>query len=274
LDAERARSITAGVVINPRQIPALRNLVLSVDYYNINIKDAIVAPPRAFTLTQCFQEGVQEFCDLIERRQVESGSNSAGSIEFIDAPLFNGGALKVEGIDFVLAYRTGLDRFMSGLNMNARVAWTHVLEGFVIPVPGSEKDPFAGEIGTAKDRVNGTIGFNTNKVGLSFTGTYIGKSFEDNNYLDRINAARARFDIGPPLDKNDLATPAQFYLDAQATFTPARQYEMFVGVDNLLDNDAPNLLSGTTFNTTGSDTAADVYDIFGRRYYAGVRLRF
>ena len=53
-----------------------------------------------------------------------------------------------------------------------------------------------------------------------------------------------------------------------------RKYEFFFGVDNLLDNDAPNLLSGTTFNTTGSDTAADVYDIFGRRYYTGVRLRF
>jgi outer membrane receptor protein involved in Fe transport len=49
---------------------------------------------------------------------------------------------------------------------------------------------------------------------------------------------------------------------------------MFVGVDNLLDNKAPNLLSATTFNTTGAQTAADVYDVFGRRYYAGVRLRF
>jgi hypothetical protein len=33
-------------------------------------------------------------------------------------------------------------------------------------------------------------------------------------------------------------------------------------------------LTGTPFNVTGSDTAADVYDVFGRRYYTGVRLRF
>ena len=32
--------------------------------------------------------------------------------------------------------------------------------------------------------------------------------------------------------------------------------------------------SGVTGNVTGSDTAADVYDVFGRRYYAGVRLTF
>ena len=274
LDVEKSRSITAGVVFAPRSIPALRNLVVSVDYYNIKIDQAIVAPPRAFILTQCYQQADPFFCSLIQRRQVQSGSNSAGSLEFINAPLFNGGALKVEGIDFVASYRTGLDRLMEGLNLNARVAWTHLLDGFVIPVTGADKDPFIGEIGDAKDRVNATVGVSNDKWGISFTGTYIGESFEDNQYIDRINAARARFGIGGPITKHDIAIDPEFYLDSQITFTPARQYEMFVGVDNLLDNKAPNLLSGTTFNTTGADTAADVYDVFGRRYYAGVRLRF
>jgi iron complex outermembrane receptor protein len=49
---------------------------------------------------------------------------------------------------------------------------------------------------------------------------------------------------------------------------------VYLGVDNLLDNKAPNLLSGTTFNVTGTDTAADVYDVFGRRAYIGARLKF
>lgn len=274
LGVERSRSITGGVVINPRQIDALRNLVVSVDYYNIKIKDAIVAPPRSFILNQCYNQANQAFCDLIQRRQIASGSNSAGSLEFINAPAVNGGALKVEGIDFVAAYRTSLDSLMSGVNLNTRLAWTHLLDAFVIPIPGAPKDPFKGEVGTATDRVNGTIGLTTDKWGISFTGTYIGESFEDNDYIDRINAAREAFEIGPPIDKHDLAIPAQFYLDAQVTFTPARQYEFFAGVDNLLDNKAPNLLSGTSFNVTGSDTAADVYDIFGRRFYAGARLRF
>ena len=274
LDVEKSRSITAGVVINPRSIGALRNLVVSVDYYNIKIDDAIVAPPRAFILNQCYQQADPFFCSLIQRREIASGSNSAGSLEFIDAPLFNGGALKVEGIDFVASYRTGLDRFMEGLNLNARLAWTHLLDGFVIPIQGADKDPFAGEIGDAKDRVNGTVAFSTDKWGISFTGTYIGESFEDNQYIDFINSRRDANDIQGHITKHDIAVDPEFYLDSQITFTPARQYELFVGVDNLLDNKAPNLLSGTTFNTTGAQTAADVYDVFGRRYYAGVRLRF
>ncbi len=262
LDVERSRSITAGIVINPRQIEFLRNFVFSADYYNIKIKDAIVAVPRQFILDQCFSQNDQALCSLITRRPAEVGPNSAGSISFINNSQINGGELKVEGLDFVASYRTSLNRFMNGLNMNARVAWTHILENFVVPLPGADEDPFDGEIGTARDRVNGTIGFSTSKVGLSFTGTYISKSFEDDQFL-------AAFD----LEDDAISVPGQFYLDAQATFTPARKFEFFVGVDNALDNDAPPILSGTTFNSTGTDTAPDVYDLFGRRYYAGVRLR-
>jgi iron complex outermembrane recepter protein len=284
LGVETSKSTTIGAVFAPRDgmFGFLRNMVLSVDYYNILVEDAINAAPRAFILNQCYQEAVQTFCDLITRRPTATGSNSAGSLEFINAPQINSGELKVEGIDTVLQYRTSLDRFLNGWNMNARVAWTHILEGYNIPVPGSDVDPFKGEIGDAVDRVNGTIGFNTRRWGISFTGTYIGESFEDDQYIDRINSTRATL-CGPPFNiasycssitKEDIAIDPEFYLDAQVNFTPTRAYELFLGVDNLLDNDAPVLLSGTTFNTTGADTAADVYDVFGRRYYAGVRLRF
>ena len=68
--------------------------------------------------------------------------------------------------------------------------------------------------------------------------------------------------------------PAQFYLDTQASYRVFDELELYVGIDNLLDNAAPNILSGTTFNTTGADTAADVYDVFGRRFYGGARLSF
>jgi outer membrane receptor protein involved in Fe transport len=152
---------------------------------------------------------------------------------------------------------------MTGLTANARISWTHYLKGTTRPIPEADEDPYAGEIQTAKNRVNGTLAFNTRQWGLSVTGNYIGKSYEDDQFC---------FAFGLPA--KCVSVPAQFYLDSQISFTPSRTYEFFVGVDNLLDNDAPNILNGTTFNNTGSDTAAGVYDIFGRRFYAGARLRF
>ena len=262
LNAERARSITFGVVFAPRNIPALRNLVLSADYYNILVKDAIINPARQTILNQCYVEGVDEFCDLVIRRPINTGSNSAGSLEFINSPAINGAELKAEGLDFVGQYRTSLDRVMAGWNMSVRAAWTHLLDGYVIEVPGVAENRIAGEIGTPKDRVSGSLALNSGKVGISVGATYIGKSFEDDQYLESYG-----------YDDEVISVGDEYYFDTQITFTPTRQYEFYLGVDNVLDNKAPKILNGSPFNSTGTDTSAGTYDIFGRRFYAGVRLR-
>ena len=274
LDAESARSLTAGVVINPSSIQALHNLVLSVDYFHIKVSDAVAFPAPQDLLNLCYKEADAVACSFITRFQTPNGSSSAGALQFVNAGAINASVIKTAGVDTVLQYRTGLSSLMAGLSVNARIAWTHYFKGFVIALPGEDPDPYVGEVGTSKNKVNGTIAFNTAKWGLSFTGTYIGRALEDDRFIDAANATRARFNLGPPLAHDAIVIPAQFYLDSQVSFTPIRNYEFFVGVDNALDKKAPNLLSGTTFNTTGADTAADVYDIFGRRYYAGVRLRF
>jgi outer membrane receptor protein involved in Fe transport len=274
LGPESSKSLTAGVVINPKSIPVLRNLVLSVDYWNIKVDDAVFFAARQQILNQCYQAGDPNFCQFITRYPVPTGAASPGALQFINVIPINASTFKASGIDTVLQYRTGLDWLTSGLSANARIAWTHYLKGTVIPAPGVPADPFAGEVGTSKDKANGTIGFSTRKWSISFTGTYIGKALEDDQFIAAANATRARFGLGPPLANDAIVVPAEFYLDSQVSFTPIRNYEFYVGVDNLLDNKPPNLLSGTTFNTTGSDTDESVYDVFGRRYYAGVRLKF
>jgi outer membrane receptor protein involved in Fe transport len=218
---------------------------------------------RQTILNQCYAQGNAAFCGLIVRRPAPVGAYSAGSLEFINKTLLNQSQLEASGVDTVVSYRAALDSLAPGLSMNARIAWTHLLKGFVITVPGVAADPFAGEIGTPRDKVNGTLGFNTNKWGVSFSGTYVGKSYEDQAFLASFG-----------LDHHAISVKPKFYLDSQFSFTPLRTYEFFFGVDNLLDTKAPNILSGSPFNITGADTAAGTYDIYGRRFYAGARLRF
>lgn len=264
LGAETAKSFTVGVVIAPRSIPALRNVVLSVDYFHIKVDDAVTFTDRQTVLDQCYVQGNPAFCQFIIRRPAQSGPNNSGSLEFINIGGVNAAALKTSGIDAVLAYRTSLDQFLGGLNMNARIAYTRMLKGYIVELPGAAKNRYVGEVGAPKDKANGSISFDTDKWGLTFQGTYIGESNGENDALLE--------SLGLPIDA--IRIPAEFYLDSQIRFTPSKTYEFFVGVDNLLDNKAPNILSGTTFNNTGSDTNAGTYDIFGRRYYAGARLRF
>ena len=151
--------------------------------------------------------------------------------------------------------------FTTNDRLSARVAYTHVFKNDYTPLEGEDVDPAAGEIGTPKDKFTANLGYGNDDFRLTFTGTYIGKSTEDQAFC-------------APDPAGCFPTDAEFYLDTQATFYASDILEFYVGADNVLDNDAPNLLSGTTFNVTGADTAADVYDVFGRRYYFGVRMRF
>lgn len=260
---ETADTWTVGAVINPRSIDALRNLTITVDYYNIDISDVIAAPPRAFTLDQCYNQDNQNFCSLITRRAVGDAVNSAGSIDLINATAINGAVLQTEGLDVTANYQTSLDAIGLDGSLSARIAYTHLFEYNFQPAVTAAADPQAGEIGTAQDRFTANLAFSEGPLRWSMTGTFISKSFEDDQFCASFG-----------LDAECVSVGAEFYLDSQVNVKVTEEFELYLGVDNLLDNKAPNLLSGTTFNVTGTDTAADVYDVFGRRFYTGVRMRF
>ncbi len=263
LNEETSDSYTGSVTINPRSIDLLRNTVLRVDYFNIKIKNAVSAPPRPFILDQCYNQGNPTYCAFVQRRATATAVNSAGTLEFVNAASVNAGRLATSGLDVTLTQRLPLSGINMGGDINVRVAYTHVFKGYIIPLPGADRDNFAGEIGAAKDRFTSTLGYVSDKFSLNFTGTYVGRSEEDDLTL-------ASLDLEP----GAIKVPAKFYLDTQASFKAASQYEFYFGVDNLLDTNAPNILSLSPFNTTGTDTNAGVYDVFGRRFYVGARFRF
>lgn len=261
LEEEKSESWTAGAAFDARSL-GLGNLTLTADYYNISIENVIASFPRQFSLDQCYGQGNQTFCDLITRRSQATAVNSAGSIDLINALAVNAAILETEGLDVVLSYNTPLG-FSENDRVSGRVAYTHVFKNDYTPLEGEDVDPAAGEIGTPKDKFTANLAYQNDDFRWSFTGNYIGKSYEDQSLC-------ASFDADPEC----VGVGAEFYLDTQLTFYAADELEFYVGADNLLDNNAPNLLTGTSFNVTGTDTAADVYDIFGRRYYFGVRARF
>jgi iron complex outermembrane receptor protein len=254
---ETADSWTVGAVIAPRSIPALGNLTITADYYNIEIQDVISGFPRQFSLEQCYDEGNPTFCNLITRRPTATAVNSAGSINLINALQVNAAVLKTSGVDVTANWSTPLG-LTDGDRLALRGAYTHVIKNDFFSLPDAAADPSAGEIGTAKDRFTANATYLTDAFKVGFTGTFIGKSYEDD-----------QFD-GPLA----YSVPSYFVLDMNAAFYADEKFEFYFGVDNLLDKAAPNVLTGTPFNVTGADTAADVYDVFGRRFYAGVRMNF
>jgi len=263
LNEEQSKSWTVGVAINPRSINALRGLQLTVDYFDIKIKDAIVSTPRSFILDQCYNQANEDYCSFITRRQAAAGANSAGSLEFIDTTLFNSGGLRTTGLDVTLGYNQNVVNGVASFNLS----YTHVFKGYVIPLPGADIDRFAGESGASKDRATGTLAWNNDRMGFTLVGTYIGGAYLDDQFITGA--------LGDPdIHSKNYRQNSRFYLDAQVRFTPGDHYEFFVGANNLLDTSAPRFITGLPFNFTGTETDAGTYDPIGRRYYAGARIRF
>lgn len=259
---ESGESWTLGLVISPESIPVLRDMRFSIDYFRIDIQDAIVSTPRQFILDQCYT-GDPSFCQFITRRPMAVGTNSAGSIEFIDSAVTNSGGLFTEGVDFQMAYQKDLADWGLAGRLNATLSYTHVMEGYVIPLPNADKDPFAGESGGAENKAFVALGYTWGDFGATWRTTYIGESALDGEFLAAFGAAPGTFGWG-----------SWMYHDVQFTWTPDDRYEVFLGGTNVFDKDPPPIISGLPFSNTGTETDAGTYDPIGARWYAGVRVKF
>lgn len=266
LSEEKGRSLTLGLIFTPKHTPILKNFVFTADYFNIEIDQAIVGTPRAFILDQCYN-GDTSFCRFIKRRSAAVGSNSAGSLEFIDSAVTNSGGLETEGIDFGFNFR---EKVGPG-RLTGRLAYTHLMSGSVVPSAGAEPDVFAGEIGAAKRRFTLNLGYDIDKWSIRTTTTHIGKSALDDQFLTQFDDPAGS---GNYLKAGSVTVSAKTYLDLQVAYAVSKRGQFYFGIDNALATKAPPIISGLPGNTTGAETAASVYDPIGRRIYLGFRGSF
>lgn len=254
LSEEVGKSWTLGLVYTPS---FLRSLSVELDFFKIDIDDAIVSTPRQFILSECYT-GDASFCQFVTRRPNAVGANSAGSLLFVDTAVTNSGGLSTEGYDLTVNYaeRLGPGRF------NSRFVYTRLSKGSVIPAAGSAPDVYAGEIGSAKDKFALSLGYAMGPVSIATTTTYIGKSAVDDQLLVQ----------GFGLPAGSVTVPSKTYLDFQVDYTLGKS-TFYFGMDNALGTKPPRMDTNALIaGTTGAGTAADVYDAIGRRYYLGVRF--
>jgi iron complex outermembrane receptor protein len=280
LGEEEGKSWTVGVVITPDWWEWSRNFSMTVDYSKIEIDEAIVDTPRQFILDQCYG-GDASLCQFITRRPTQIGGNSSGSLQFINTGPTNSGGLYAEGVDVGVNYAQDLAEWGLAGRFNGRLAYAHVIQGYLIPLPGAEIDRFAGELGGAKDRFNLGLGYSIGDFGINWTTTFIGESALDDQFLRSFrgtpgcvaNAAQCR-----DLVTLDIGVGSVTYHDVQLTWSPGEKYEVYLGATNVFDEDAPSIPTGLPTsvlgNNTGTETDSGVYDAIGMRIYGGVRVKF
>jgi len=95
------------------------------------------------------------------------------------------------------------------------------------------------------------------------------------NYMSSIDDTR------PTPDNTVISTiynhvPAYVYHDMQVRYTlPFKpKAQVYVGANNVFNKQPPFLPMGMASTVTGSETAADTYDVFGVFWYAGFNVKF
>lgn len=260
LREQTASTWTVGAVLNPVSIHALRNFTLAVDYYKLNIDNGIGGESVTAAADLCYNQGQEFYCNNIQRRTSDTGVYSTGSIEFYSSQLANNDSQRLdEGIDVSLSYLT---RVADG-DLNFSLSYSHLLRAFTRDTATSAPRNRKAELGTLSDPATASLSWDNDQFGFTITGQYISPSFAD-------QPTRAGFVLadGTPVPKDYFRVPPYVYTDIQLRAKIANTYQLFFGVKNLTDTQPP---IGGYIGSAGFGTGY-VYDPFGRRFYAGVRL--
>ena len=262
LAEETAKTLTVGAVLTPRQLPGFS---LTVDYFDINVEDAIDTVGRDLAIEQCLLTGDPVFCGNVFR------NGNTGFVTRVDDQLTNVADLSTRGIDVGVRYGRRLN-LLGNDRIDFTGNYTYLIEYKTQANPTAPVRDLAGEVGLSEHRASVRATYGLDQFSLSWQVNYIGKAVGDIDYVGDDTV------YGDQLTLDELNSIGDaFYHDLQLRWDVGQQrrYSFYVGVDNVFDR-RPPFLPGTPFSAspTGTETAADVYDPFGRRFYAGAQLRF
>ncbi len=248
LTPEEADTLTFGLVYEPSWFEGFS---MTVDYYDIEIENAIATVNNQFIVDQCLATSANAGSVLCQSANVTL--DATGRIKF-NNQLQNIGAEQTSGIDLNLTYSFEA----AGLNWKAALDTTY-LDEYTVQVTGAPVD-YAGLV------TSGTGGYADIKSNLTLTTR--GDNW-DASYKARYIAGMDSYSC---IGKDSCLAPSVgsvVYHDISGSYVINDTVSVSGGVNNLFDKQAP-YYSGNNDSNTDPYT----YDVLGRRFFAGVNVKF
>lgn len=278
LTPEKSDTVTVGVVYQPSQI---EGLMVSLDYFDIVVEDAIGNVPAATSLEQCLTTGQAAFCDLIQRGPDGSLTFFPREQAFIATASANIAEFGTEGVDAQIQYSYDLEEYGSlSFNYNA----TYLMAIDTTTLPGTASFDCAGWYGQSCENPNPEYRHNlvaTWRTPYDVTASLIWRYFGETELVGSVDngftaeGATGSITKAAPSISTDL--DGQSYLDLTVFYDFTENMTIRAGINNLMDEDPPIV---TTFGAPGTgtnveaNTIAGVYDAGGRVMFLGLNARF
>ena len=259
LQPETADSYTAGVVVQPRFIPGL---ALTVDYFNIKVKNVIGADAYGSVFDSCFgtngATADPAACARVHRDKFGSLWLTKDGYVIILNRNFPGVGLATKGFDINGSYSRRLGGFGT---FNASFVGT--IQGKTATVGSQGTGTFSPDsIPSSKFRSKTRIGL-TLPNGLGVSGAW--------RHFSSVKCAGSASCL---LEANK-GIKAQNYFDLAMTARITNKFNLRFGANNILDRAPPVLGDQVLTGVNGSgNTYPQIYDALGRYMFAGVTVDF
>ena len=191
-----------------------------------------------------------------------------GRITTIRLPFLNVDSRVISGVDLEAGFSTNMSDIVSGWQGDLAIrAFASYYEQDVTIVPGGTPTDSAGGVTNGmphwKGRVSAT--YTTGNIRVSAAGRYMGSGKYNSTY-----------EVPRQMSASDNNIPSSFVTDLTGSYTfnlGGGEYELYGTVTNLFDRDPPIVPSATASGNSFSATEAGLYDVLGRFFAVGVRIR-
>lgn len=248
---EKADTLTAGFVFVPEQIDGLQ---LSVDYYNIEIDDAIAKTDRTVILNRCYSRSPSNFdpdCGGLVRRDGRTGA----ALD-VNAASGNENQIETAGVDIDISYETALG---SG-DLYVAFSGNYLDKYNITGIETGDTQYLAGEILFPEIRYNLNVSYTIDKFNVYWQMRYWDET-KDRNDNSLMTESLNTID-------------AQYYNDIRFSYQFNENANTYLGVKNVFDEQPPLLTADHKYQQAGTLSNGTAYDLVGRYFYAGITLSF
>lgn len=251
LEPEKSDTYSAGFVFTPTFI---EGLTVSVDYFDIEVEDAISFLTPEFVLRQCAETGDPLFCDSVNRAP-GTGSLWLGNQGYVAAANTNIGFFSTKGWDIVADYTFGigdLGTLSIGNVMSIITEW-------------DQQEVEGAPIESCKGKWGGSCGYPTTDFENAMRVTW------DTPWDLRLNLAWRHIGAVDDTASSNVDLDSVNYFDLAGIWQPVDYAYVRLGINNLFDKQPP-LAGGNAgpSNYGNGNTFPGIYDALGRYYFLGV----
>ncbi|MCH8174506.1 MAG: TonB-dependent receptor [Proteobacteria bacterium] len=223
LTEETADTVTYGFVFQPS---FLEGFSLTVDYWEIEIEDAISSVTSQNIVDGCYQGAVPNtgFCNLFTRNS-DPASAQYGGFNFLRSTDINFASLKSSGVDLSASYN--FSRGVHDFGIAVQATFVEEIDFFTNPADPSEVNPELGEVNRPELAGNIYLTWDWGDLTVAW----------QSQYLDDMLVSFVEIETARTLYGDAVFMKETWIHDLSARYTYSDQITIYAGIKNLTQED-------------------------------------